>query len=85
MSNPFDTIDARLDVLERQNAKLIDLLSSRKEPEELLTPDEAAALLKISKPTLWRWGKSGKLRIYGLGGARYFRKTEIFDSLKNSK
>ena len=52
-------------------------------PDELLTIDKAAELLKISKPTLWRWCKSGKLNKLAIGGRRYFRRDELLNSLKS--
>lgn len=44
-------------------------LQSRKAAEnELLTIDEVVALLKVSKMTLWRWSKSGRLKKVDIGG-----------------
>lgn len=56
-----------------------------RDPDELLTIDEAVVLLKISKPTLWRWCKSGKLNKLAIGGRRYFRKGELLKSLKSMR
>jgi excisionase family DNA binding protein len=38
-----------------------------------LTLDEAAAYLKVSKPTLYRYCESGALRFYKLAGTGYRR------------
>jgi len=65
------------------NKKQVDQLTN--DPDELLTIEEAVDLLKISKPTLWRWCKTGKLNKLAIGGRRYFRKTELLNSLKSMK
>lgn len=55
------------------------------EREELLTPKETAELLKISIPTLWRWQKKGKLNCYGIAGKRYYKRSEVIESLTSKK
>jgi len=48
---------------------------------DLLTPKETADLLRISIPTLWRWQKKGKLKCYGIAGTRYYKRSEVVESL----
>ena len=49
--------------------------------EELLTPTEACAFLKITKTTIWRWQKEGKIDLYGTGKIRFYKKTDLLNLL----
>lgn len=51
------------------------------EQDELLTRTEAMQYLRITGATLWRYEKQGKIQSIGIGGKRYFRKSEIEASL----
>ena len=45
--------------------------------DQLLTIDEAARLLPVSKMTLYRWDQSGILKKVEIGGKRRYRKSDI--------
>jgi excisionase family DNA binding protein len=45
--------------------------------ETYLSPDEAAKLLRVTKPTLWRWNKQGYLKQIEIGGKRRYRMSDI--------
>ena len=45
--------------------------------DQLLTSDEAAKLLSVSKMTLYRWDQNGILKKVEIGGMRRFRKSDI--------
>lgn len=65
-------------LLERENSIL---------QEKLLSPSETCKLFEpnISKVTLNKWEKGGRIKAYRLGGRVYFRYSEIMDSLKTLK
>lgn len=44
---------------------------------EWLTIDEAAKHLKISKPTIFRWMRSGKVSFYKFGNSTRFRRDQL--------
>jgi excisionase family DNA binding protein len=44
---------------------------------EWLTVAEAADYLKISRDTIYRWAKQGKLTLYKLGGLTRLRQSEL--------
>lgn len=52
-------------------------IEEKREMDERLTPNEAVERYKLSKPTLWRWGKAGLLSSVKLGGKRFYLKSEI--------
>lgn len=51
------------------------------DPELLLTRQETAELLRISLTSLWKWTDKGKLKSYGLGNRRYYKRSEVLESL----
>lgn len=44
---------------------------------KLITVEEAAKLLSVSKMTLYRWDKNGILKKVEIGGKRRYRKSDI--------
>ena len=55
-----------------------------KKPEEYLTREETAKLLKINLSTLWAWTKKDKLKAYGITGEGhrvYYKRSEIEKAL----
>ena len=68
-----------------QSAMEIARLQSKKAVEnDLLTIDEVAAFLKVSKMTLWRWSKSGRLKKVDIGGVPRYRRSDIEILLNNN-
>jgi len=51
------------------------------EQKELLSTDEVCQLLQINKSTLYHWVNQGKVKVYGIGGRRYYKQSEIIKSL----
>ena len=45
--------------------------------DQLLSIDEAAKLLSVSKMTLYRWDQNGILKKVEIGGKRRYRKSDI--------
>ena len=52
------------------------------EPEELMTREEVAEFLKVNLSTVSTWTSQGRLTCYGMGGRRYYKKSEIMASLE---
>jgi predicted DNA-binding transcriptional regulator AlpA len=51
-------------------------------PDELLTRDETIKYLQIDSSTLWHWTNKGKVKAYGIGNRRYYKKAELLESLQ---
>jgi len=62
---------------ERMERKLLE----KKADDELLTRDETAKFLQCDISTLHNWVKKGKLNVYGIGNRRYFKRSELLESL----
>lgn len=48
---------------------------------ELMTREETCKFLKIDSSTLWAWTNNGKVKAYGIGARRYYKKNEILECL----
>jgi excisionase family DNA binding protein len=55
--------------------------SELKQSEQIMTRDEVCDLLSITKSTLWKRTKSGKLQSYGCGRRVYYKRSEVLESL----
>ena len=56
-----------------------------KDPETLIShgrsEKEVCDLLQIDPSTLWHWVKNGRIKKYGIGKRRYYKRNEIMESL----
>ena len=64
------------DALEERESNSLSLDS------ELMTSEEVCEFLSITKSTLWKRTKDGKLQSYGQGRRIYYKKSEVLNSLK---
>lgn len=80
-----DTLIER--IAQRTAELLINQTPQRQETEQdaLLTRSEAMSFLKITSATIWRYEKKGKITSHGIGGKRYFKKSELEQSLIQKK
>lgn len=47
----------------------------------LLTQQEVADFYKVSKPTIIKWQKEGKINAYAIDNERRYKKSELMDAL----
>jgi hypothetical protein len=85
MENPFELINEKLDTIlkfledeKKQRSLVVD-------DEIILTRDEACKFLSIDSSTLWAWTNKGKVITYGIGARRYYKKSELMNSLIRKK
>ncbi|WP_456441878.1 helix-turn-helix domain-containing protein [Psychroserpens sp.] len=69
-----------LDYLRQQLEELIKAFT-QKTPIELLSRKEIALLFKATPQTIHNWTKEGKLKIYGIGTRRYYKRNEVEQAL----
>jgi excisionase family DNA binding protein len=60
---------------------ILEILNAPKEAEELLTQTEACAFYRISKPTIIKWQKEGRIKAYAIDNERRYKKSELLDIL----
>lgn len=56
-------------------------LQSQTDNEALMTREETCQFLKVDSSTLWAWTNQGKVRSYGIGARRYYKKSELMECL----
>ena len=71
-----DELQKRFDKLED---KINDLLINfePKSPNEYLSRQETADLLKVDLSTIWNYTKQSKLISYGIGSRVYYKRAEV--------
>lgn len=56
-------------------------LQTKDNSEELMTREETCQFLKIDSSTLWAWTNQQKVKAYGIGARRYYKRSELLDCL----
>lgn len=56
-------------------------LQTKDNSEELMTREETCQFLKIDSSTLWAWTNNGKVKAYGIGARRYYKRNELLECL----
>ncbi|TXE10500.1 helix-turn-helix domain-containing protein [Gelidibacter salicanalis] len=56
-------------------------LNSEQANDDLLTREETCKFLSIDSSTLWAWTNKGKVKAYGIGSRRYYKRAELLESL----
>lgn len=74
------------DLINRIAIKTAQLIQSTRNTapdpaDDLITPKEASELLKCSMVSIWRYEKKGRIQSFGIGGKKYFKRSEILDSI----
>lgn len=75
MNNPFEELKTDLSEIKK-------MLKERQEPEDFLTTDQVAQLLKVDRTTVYDLRDAGKLKAYALGKRDRYKRSEVLDSLK---
>ena len=83
--NEFEAIQKEWirDVLNENNQK--EIVSKECELPELSTPTQTAKYLGISKVTLWKYTKAGKLQSYHLSGQIRYKRDEVLKAVQEVK
>lgn len=76
MENPFERIDARLDILERHMINIKDYLNM-KNPNERLTRKMICEQYHISNGTIHNAMNSGALAFQKVGSKTIFKRTDV--------
>jgi len=91
MINPFENLDRRLSNIENL---LLDIKHEpKREPQSPIVKDPLDDLIPksevrgkfASSSTLWKWEKEGKIQSYGIGGKRYYKRSELMEALTKLK
>ena len=78
MTNPFETIDRRLEKIESSISQLVQMPKPEtKTQERYLTTDQVCELLSITRVTLWSWDKKGVTSPLRVGNLKRYRLSDI--------
>ena len=82
--NPFTDIIQQLDTIGNDVYELrkAHVLSTKADPEQILTATQAAELLQVSLPTFREWDKRGYLARRTIAGEIRYLRSEIIASLQ---
>jgi len=56
-------------------------IQTQSDNEALMTREETCQFLKVDSSTLWAWTNQGKVKAYGIGARRYYKKSELLECL----
>ncbi len=76
-TTPEDLVELLSKSVKAEIQQQLKDLNSDPTLSEYLTPDETAELLKVTKPTIWRYRKRGKLTPYYFENKVYYKRSEI--------
>jgi malate synthase len=82
------TPDALIEQINESVKSLIEDFKNSFNPQStdvLLTRTQTCEFLHIDSSTLWHWTNKGKVTAYGICNRRYYKKSELVDSLKPLK
>ncbi|HOX74508.1 MAG TPA: helix-turn-helix domain-containing protein [Bacteroidales bacterium] len=80
--NPFDTIEEKLNQIERLILRLTEDKSGEKKIINYLSRQEAANLLKISLPTLNEYTRTGIIKGSRVGSRVLYLEEDIINAVK---
>ena len=72
-----DLMDFAKELLLGEKAIALSMAEELNARDRLITVEEAAKMLHVSKMTLYRWDKVGYLKKVLVGGKRFYRKNDI--------
>lgn len=80
-TTPEQLVDLITQGVKIQIQELRKNLNSEQANDDLLTREETCKFLSIDSSTLWAWTNKGKVKAYGIGSRRYYKRTELLESL----
>ncbi|WP_047416055.1 helix-turn-helix domain-containing protein [Cellulophaga sp. Hel_I_12] len=84
-TTPQQLADLITDGVKIQLQELKKNLDSQNANDDLLTREEACKFLSINSSTLWAWSNKCKVKTYGIGNRRYYKRSELLECLKPVK
>lgn len=70
-------------IAEKVTANILEAIQTKQQPKAKASPlDDFIPKTEIrgklaSSSTLWKYEKEGKLKLYGIGGKRYYKRADI--------
>lgn len=85
--NPFEVIDSKLAIIEELliDAKFPDQQAIQKESRNILNTDQLMAKLGVTRPTLSKWRKEGRIPFIQVGAVVRYDLDKVLEALENKK
>ena len=84
-TTPESLVNLISESVRTQLSELKKELLSKDANDDLLTREQTCEFLQIDSSTLWHWTNKGKVKAYGIGNRRYYKRSELLESLSNLK
>lgn len=81
-TSPEQLTEAISEAVAKHLSELKEQLLNKEANDELLTRKEACEFLQIDQSTLYHWTNKGKVKAYGIANRRYYKRSELNESLK---
>ncbi len=80
-TTPSQLVDLINEGVKTQLERFKKELQTQTANDDLLTREQTCELLQINASTLWHWQNKGKVKGYGIGNRRYYKRSELLESL----
>lgn len=84
-TTPTQLADLINEGVKKQLEQLKKELQSQSANDDLLTREQTCEFLQIDSSTLWHWTNKGRVKAYGIGSRRYYKRSELLEALTLKK
>jgi excisionase family DNA binding protein len=77
---PIEELESRIRSIIKSEVQKLNNAQSNP-PDELMSIEEVQTFLHVSKVTIHKWKKRGRIKSYRIGRKIYFKKNEILNSM----
>lgn len=79
---PFDEFQELIQSTIKNELRNFSIIPQQVQKDELLSIEEAGALLHVSKVTIHKWKRNKLIQAYRIGRKIYFKRQELIDAIK---
>ncbi|MDT8413721.1 MAG: helix-turn-helix domain-containing protein [Vicingaceae bacterium] len=80
-TSPTQLADLINEGVKKQLEQLKKELQNQSANDDLMSREQACKFLQIDSSTLWHWTNKGKVKAYGIGARRYYKRSELLEAL----
>ncbi len=84
-TSPTQLADLINEGVKNQLEQLKKELQNQSANDDLMSREQACKFLQIDSSTLWHWTNKGKVKAYGIGARRYYKRSELLEALTLKK
>ncbi|MDT8413647.1 MAG: helix-turn-helix domain-containing protein [Vicingaceae bacterium] len=84
-TSPTQLADLINEGVKKQLEQLKKELQNQSANDDLMSREQACKFLQIDSSTLWHWTNKGKVKAYGIGARRYYKRSELLEAITLKK